>query len=148
MLRSPYSALLLCCLSLLMSACGKSNAPETVLVEGTVNFNGAPLETGSIRFVDAAGADKDYAGKIKDGKFSFPSTVGQKEVAITSEKQEQNATEGVPGTIGDPPGPNNPIVVVTSVIPTKYNNGKTSELVANVTSAGPNEFTFDLEQTR
>jgi hypothetical protein len=144
-LRSPCSILLMCSLCALLSACGKSDAPETVLVQGTVNFNGAPLETGSIRFTDAAGTDKDWAGQIKGGKFSFPSTVGQKEVAITSEKKEENPTRGVPGTIGDPPGPNNPIVVVTSVIPTKYNNGKTSELIANVTSAGPNEFTFDLK---
>ena len=80
--------------------------------------------------------------------FSFPSTVGQKEVAITSEKQETNPTGGVPGTIGDPPGPDNPIVVVTSVIPTKYNDGKSSDLVANVTSSGPNEFTFDLQPSQ
>jgi hypothetical protein len=131
-----------------MSACGGSDGPETVIVEGTVTYNGAPLETGSIRFIDAAGEDKDYAGKIKNGAFEFPSTVGQKDVAIVSEKQDMNATKGVPGTIGDPPGPDNPIVVVTSVIPSKYNDGKTSELVANVTSSGPNEFTFVLEPSK
>jgi len=34
---------------------------------------------------------------------------------------------------------------LADVIPTKYNDGKTSELVANVTSSGPNNFKFDLE---
>jgi hypothetical protein len=146
--RSKAPFIWLCGACLLLSACGGSDGPETVLVEGTVTFNGAPLETGSIRFVDAAGEDKDYAGKIENGAFSFPSTVGHKEVAIVSEKQVDNPTSGVPGTIGDPPSAENRIVVVNSVIPTKYNDVKTSQLIANVTSAGPNTFTFDLQPTQ
>jgi hypothetical protein len=134
-----------CALLLLVLGCGGNKGPETVLVKGTVMYNGAPLETGTIRFVDAAGQDKDYAGKIKGGAFSFPSTVGQKEVEIVSEFQVEDPTTGVPGTIGDPPGPENPIILVNSAIPTRYNNRETSELVANVTSAGPNDFTFNLE---
>lgn len=128
---------------ILIGGCGGSGAPETVLVSGTVTLDGVPVAQGMVSFKATGDTEKTYAGKIKDGKFEFPSTVGQKRVEINSE-EDVVGQKGVPGTIGDPVSTENPVILKKNIIPPKYNSS--SELEANVVSAGPNTFTFDLKR--
>ncbi len=130
-------------LSVLLVGCGDSGGPVTVSVSGTVTLDGKPVPSGQILFNDIAGVEKAYAGLIKDGKFSFPSTVGQKKVSISSPQEVQGKSTVVGGTPGDPVSEENPAIEIVEMIPGKYND--TTTLTADVTSAGPNEFTFDLK---
>ncbi len=128
---------------IITGGCGSSGAPETVLVSGTVTLDGVPVAQGMVTFKATGETEKTYAGKIKDGKFEFPSTVGQKRVEINSE-EDVVGQKGVPGNPGDPVSAENPVILKKNIIPPKYNSS--SDLEANVISAGPNSFTFDLKR--
>ena len=125
-----------------LGGCGGNDGPQTVTVSGTVTLDGEPLEDGTIAFKDVAGTDKTWAGKITNGEYSFPSTVGQKRVEIEATKVTHQLSGGVPGTPGDPPSEQNPIVISTELVPPKYN--RNSDLTANVSSE-EREFNFELQ---
>ncbi len=130
-------------LCLLVTGCGGAEGPFTVTVSGTITLDGNPVPSGQILFNDIAGKEKAYAGLIDGGKFSFPSTLGQKKVVITSPQEVKGKSTVVGGTPGDPVSEENPALQILESIPPMYNSQST--LTADVTSDGPNEFTFDLK---
>ena len=120
--------------------CGTSTTPiaGSVPVSGTVTFNGQPLEQGMVRFAPEGGGKAQPAtGQIKNGKFTMVTTasspgvvVGKYKVSIISNKPF-TPPPLKPGTPPDPKAKFEP----ESLIPTKYNEIKTSGLEADVTAA-------------
>lgn len=111
-------------------------------VTGSVSLDGKPVTSGQIIFYDVAGTEKAYAGVIKDGEFSFPSTAGQKKVSISSPQEVAGSSTIVGGTPGDPVSAENPAPQILESIPAKYN--EQTELTADVTTTGEVTFPFEL----
>jgi hypothetical protein len=129
-------------LILIFCGCGGQEGPATVTVTGSVSLDGKPVSSGQIILNDVAGNEKAYAGIIKDGTFSFPSTVGQKKVSISSPQEVAGSSTIVGGIPGDPVSAENPAPQILESIPAKYN--EQTELIADVTTAGDNTFPFEL----
>lgn len=129
--------------------CGSSATPiaGSVPVSGTVTLNGQPLEQGMVRFAPESGSKSQPAtGQIKNGKFTMVTTasspgvvVGKYKVSIISNKPFAPPPLK-PGTPPDPKAKFEP----ESLIPTKYNDIKTSGLEADVTAA-VTSLTFALQ---
>jgi hypothetical protein len=116
-----------------LAGCGPSG-PETYEVSGEVTFDGQPVAEGRIVFRDAGGSAASWAGEIEDGRYAFPATVGKKRVEITATRQVQTSQDSPSGQGA---------FTFESYIPAKYHSQ--SELTAEVTPEGPNEFNFPLE---
>lgn len=138
------SALAIMCLS----GCGASGAGGLVPVTGTVNYEGSPLEDGTVGFapVDPA-VGQPANGKITNGKFtmmtsaSAPGVVpGEYKVRIVS--LDLDSAQGLPPGVA--PNPNSPPPEPASLIPRKYGDPNTSGLKVTV-SSGMSELTFDLD---
>ena len=129
-------------LMLIVCGCGGPEGPVTVTVKGTVSLDGKPVSSGQIIFNDVVGTEKAYAGVIKNGAFSFPSTVGQKKVSINSPQEVAGTSTIVGGIPGDPVSTENPAPQILESIPPKYNDQ--TELTADVTTSGDNTFPFEL----
>jgi hypothetical protein len=128
--RLRSAAPLLCIAAL--AGCGPGG-PKTVPISGSVSFAGQPVAEGEIAFRSADGATASWAGPIVAGRFAIRSTVGPKRVEIIAVRPRSGAKakasgEGVPNEM---------------YIPARYN--LESELEADVTAAGPNEFDFQLK---
>ena len=126
-----FAAPLLCCLAAL-SGCGPGG-PKTVPVSGSVTFAGQPVADGEIAFRSADGATASWAGRIVAGRYEIRSTVGPKRVEIIAVRPKPGAK---PKASGEG-------VINEMYIPDRYN--LESELRAEVTTAGPNEFDFTLK---
>lgn len=128
--RFPALAILM----LLLAGCG-SSGPQTYTVSGTVTFDGAPVAEGQIIFRDPAGQLPTAAGPIAAGQFSFESQPGPKKVEIT-------AMRDIPGKM-DTSNPGEAVPMREMYIPASYNSN--SNLTAEVSPSGDNQFTFDLK---
>jgi hypothetical protein len=128
---TAFAAPLLCCLAAL-SGCGPGG-PKTVPVSGSVTFAGQPVADGEIAFRSADGATASWAGRIVAGRYAIRSTVGPKRVEIIAVRPKPGAK---PKASGEG-------VINEMYIPDRYN--LESELRAEVTAAGPNEFNFTLK---
>ncbi|WP_437193155.1 hypothetical protein [Planctomicrobium sp. SH527] len=126
-------------LLLLLSGCGESDTgPKRRVVEGTVQFQGTPLEFGSIRFLPQPEGPVSSA-EINGGKFQTPSAnavpIGDLKVEISALPNTSGMTE-------------EQILSATRkasvVIPEKYNQKTT--LTAKVTEgSGPLKLDFKLD---
>lgn len=120
-------------------ASGCSSEPRRQAVSGTVTFQGRPLESGSIEFSPEADGKGSIGGAVvSKGKYEIPAAQGllpgryKVSVSAAGGKAE-------PGP-DDAPGENKP---QKELIPEKYNAA--TELRADVTSGGANQFPFDLK---
>lgn len=130
---------LLITICLMVTGCSGSidDAPEVAGVTGTVEFNGKPLEEGTIVFHPTSG--RSASGVIKGGKIVEVTTstkgdgapVGDNKVTIFSTKPDPKDLSGM-GTI--------------SLIPEKYNDLKKSGLNAMIKGNEENTVTFDLKK--
>ncbi len=105
-------------------------------VTGTVLFDGSPVEEGQIIFRPSDGNGHSFAGPIKDGKFSFDSSEGSKQVEITAYKINE-ATQAEAGPI-----PGETVSSRKAYIPEKYNRKTTLSIM--VGSIEKNYYEFDL----
>jgi len=112
--------------------CGPGG-PKTVPVSGSVTFAGRPVDSGEIAFRSADGVTASWAGPIVAGRYAIRSTVGPKRVEIIAVRPKPGAK---PKASGEG-------VINEMYIPPRYN--LESELTAEVTPSGPNEFDFKLE---
>jgi hypothetical protein len=128
---TAFAAPLLCCLAA-VSGCGPGG-PKTVPVSGSVTFAGQPVADGEIAFRSADGATASWAGRIVAGRYAIRSTVGPKRVEIIAVRPKPGAK---PKASGEG-------VINEMYIPDRYN--LESELRAEVTTTGPNEFDFTLK---
>lgn len=138
----------------MLVGCGP-DLPGTVPVTGTVTLDGAPVEGATVNFLSAAGLAA--SGKTDAaGKFSLKTTVGSQsaegatlgrhQVAIVKTESDGQAMDDPKKMMEDMA--NNPAVTsdfkVKNLIPAKYNNPTMSQLTADVTEGGANDFTFPL----
>lgn len=122
-----------------LNGCGDSG-PSRHEIKGKVTFKGEPIKAGTITFIpDVAGQMASAGGApITNGEYSIPKVAGLPEgkykVSISmpdpknAPKMEETPGESVP---------------TKDLIPAKYNSD--TELRAEVTSSGTNEFNFDLK---
>ncbi|QDT97720.1 hypothetical protein [Gimesia aquarii] len=128
---------LLICLTVHGCGGGANDAPTVAAVTGTIQFNGKPLEEGTIVFHPTSG--RSASGTIKQGKIVEVTTttkgdgapVGDAKVTIFSTKPDPKDPSGM-GTI--------------SLIPQKYNDVKKSGLNALIKGDEENTVSFDLKK--
>ncbi|WP_437191467.1 hypothetical protein [Planctomicrobium sp. SH527] len=129
-LHSLCVALTLCVLTI---GCGRSDIVPTTVVEGTVTFDGTPVEMGEIRLSPVDINQSGTAAKIENGRFRAESPLGQMKVLITAYRETKGkVVELNPGEKSAP---------VEQFIPTKFN--EKTELQIDV-KKGTQPVTFDL----
>ena len=116
-----------------LTGCGPSG-PKTYTATGEVTFDGDPVEEGEIIFRAADGASGSWEGRIVGGSYSLETTAGAKRVEITARRKIEGAAAAASGE---------PAISFESYIPEQYN--EKSELTANVTADGDNQFDFPLK---
>lgn len=104
-------------------------------VTGKVTFDDAPLESGSILFVDATGTRGTTGTDIHNGDFSLTLPSGSYKVQITAQKM--TAVKSLPTT----GGAKTPSEEMRNYIPARYHGDK-SELTATVDGK---PLSFDLK---
>ena len=76
-------------LALVVSGCGE----QSTTINGTVTFNGQPVERGSIRFVSTDKTGPTFGAVIKNGKFTIEkATPGEKVATIHALKRDKIPT--------------------------------------------------------
>lgn len=138
-----WAALCLIAVVLVIMGCAKTDGLNRVEVSGTVTFDGAPLESGSIAFIPDAGTTApSVGGPIQAGKFHLTTAegpvAGKYKVMIRASRPTGRQVEAGPGA-------SDPTAMVDEVemfIPEKYNSK--TELTAEI---GPStgELSFDLK---
>ncbi|WP_233198696.1 MULTISPECIES: hypothetical protein [Pirellulaceae] len=128
------SLALVVCLMLGPVGCSSSTSgPDMHVVQGTVTFDGKPIETGRILFRQTEGDGRAYSTEIVEGSYKLEVKEGPTEVAIT-------ASRLIPGKFDNSNG--TPEQMGEMYIPAKYN--QKTELNALVKSGSDNQFSFDL----
>lgn len=117
----------------LLVGCGGSDGPPTYEVSGQVYFDNEPVNEGRILFRKLEGDGKSYSAEIKEGAYSLTTEGGQMAVEIIASRLIPNKFDNSNGT---------PEPVGEMYIPARYN--AKSELTAEVTAEGENEFPFAL----
>lgn len=122
-------------LTAVIAGCGpdvRTNEPATELVSGRVTFDGKPLLSGRVQFIDADQTPpREYVLDIVDGKFSGQVSAGKKRVEIRAFREVSAASVGGAPTDDDP-----------QYLPPRYNID--SELLEDIAVSGNNEFNFEL----
>ena len=81
---------------LLIAGCG----PSMLTVEGTVTWDGTPVETGTISFLPADGKGPSFGGELKNGSYRVeaaePAALGAKNVTITGVRKTGKMIEAGP----------------------------------------------------
>lgn len=135
--RVLMSLMVCATLVVLVGGCGSGSGPERASVEGTVTFNGEPIETGSIQFVPVEGVvGKAVSAPITNGEFSLSSSegpaVGMNKVVIDATRKTGKQKKNIMGEMEDE---------IEHFIPARYN--AQTELQVEITS-GSNEESFEL----
>lgn len=136
--RYPPRLLAVAVVLALVAGCGSSSGRSTV--EGSVKYDGQPVDQGGIVFVpEGQGAAADLVkatGIIEDGRYKFESQRGPKpgkyRVEITWQKKTGEKVAGGEGQLREK---------TQQALPAKYN--EKSELIREVKS-GSNTLDFDL----
>ncbi len=123
------------CGVLLFTGCGGSSNGRYAL-SGSVNFQGAPLDSGAIEFV-APDASQQTGGTIQDGSYSIPAANG-----LPPGKYKVKITSVESAEVAGPPGPESMKPTGKDKIPAAYNSATTQEV--EVTAGGANAFDFDI----
>ena len=130
-------------LSLISSGCGSKSGASTLPVSGTVKLDGVPLDQGVIQFEpQPPGTTVNAATPIKDGKYQFAAGAGG--LLPGTYRVSISSVPPASATASDPikameqasqaPPPDR--------IPKEFN--VESKLQAEVKSASPNNFDFDI----
>jgi len=121
--------------ALILAGCG-SSGPERFPLSGNVEFQGAPVAQGSIRFVPEAKDQQPEGAVIRDGRYSAMLTAGKKKVTIEAfrpKKEDPNIPKR-PGGV-----PLGGAIDTEMYIPEEYNSKTTL-----VVEAGPETDTKDF----
>ena len=138
--RLPYwGLLLLVAIAWLPSTGCNRNPLGRVPISGKVNFEGKPLDKGTIDFRPFAGEKSVSSGAaIADGVYEIANLKGlppgRYEVRIFSSKEDMS-----PPPEGVRPGGMRPGI---ERLPPRFNVQSTQ--IVEVTAAGPNQFNFDI----
>jgi hypothetical protein len=116
--------------------CEGDHAP---VVKGAVQFDGQPIEKGSINFVPIDGNSNTAGGEIINGAYSVKVPQGVMKVTITWSKDSGRRKK----LYGGPDSPERPLF--DQVIPAKYSDMQQTELQYEVTP-GENIKDWDLKK--
>jgi hypothetical protein len=133
-------ALVACALVACVAACGRPARPPrpTAEVTGAVTYDGKPLPEGTIIFsTPAQGFFESFA--IRDGRFQGKACLGMRRIEIQAYRDSAPVPAGTPGFPSGGTWKEN-------YLPARYSD--MSDLKAEVTSAGPNDFSFSLTSDR
>lgn len=141
-----------------------SNRPKTYQVSGTVTLGGQAVQGATVTFVLDGGGGSSVGTTDAQGKYKL-TTFGGNDGAragaykVTVAKYDQGAAAtGAAGTPAsgaidekayNPPAAvpeGAPVTGPKNLLPEKYANPATSQLTANVTDSGKNQFDFALQQ--
>lgn len=130
----------LICVAVLVLAtlpgCGASDRAETVPVTGTVTYNGAPLEHGTVIFYPADG--RPAYGKIAKGSLTD----------VTTYEPADGAVPGAHRVVvqsTDKAADADPMAAGKSLIPERYGDPEKSGLTAEIEPGKANEITLELK---
>ncbi len=122
---------------LILIGCGERGDRRSL--EGTVTLDGASLAAGQITFVPQPGTKGPTAGgQITEGRFSIPRKGGTftgkflVQITATRKTSKQVMNYALDEMIDE----------IEQFLPLRYN--RQSELTAEVTASGPNQFVFAL----
>ena len=120
-------------LCLTLSGCGGDGK---LAVEGTVNWNGKPLEKGFVELSPVSGPGQIDGVEVLDGKFTVRTNPGEKRVSVIGKRVigMTQPTERMP----------KPEPIYLQFIPAEFNN--TSNLKTTVSDTDP-KITLDLKGT-
>ena len=125
----------------LLSGCGGDSLGRQP-VTGTVNFDGAPVERGTVSFHPLDATTKTAAGgPITAGKFAFG-----REQGLAAGKYRVTVHAPKPGTGGqtvEGAMPGDPVAPPVELIPPEWNTNSTQTI--EVHGSGKNEFNFDIK---
>ncbi len=140
-MRLGSVALALGLLFILLAGCGGDGLGRQP-ISGTVNFDGAPLELGSVKFDPVDATTKTAAGgPIAAGKFSLDS---QRGLAAGKYRVTVNAPKpGTGGQVVEGAMPGDPVAPPVELIPADWNTNSTQTV--EVQGSGKNEFNFDIK---
>lgn len=153
MSRLPFVLFSACC-ALLLGCDAKPGLEGVVPVQGTVTYNGEPVEGATVTFMPSSAGGKAAVGKTDDsGHFTLTTqnpgdgalpgdyliTVRKTETSggLSGEEAQQWVQEN-PGT--PPPSPE-----VTHLLPERYSVARDSGLRATITADGENDIPLELE---
>lgn len=135
--------------ALVAAGCGGSSGPARFPLSGVVNLDGQPMPRGTIQFVSTGSEQGAMAvGKIENGKYSIASDAG---AAVGKHIVRVYADDPMAFALDDPRAEQKATAAqkaATTVnsVAAKYNEA--TILKAEVTAAGPNEFSFNVEQRK
>jgi hypothetical protein len=122
----------------------KPTKPVTV----TVTYNGSAVEGATVSFIPAEGSDAAFGltnaqgiAKMKTYAEEDGAVLGAHKVTISKIITEGGTTADQDSAEYDPEAAGG---TVTYGVPQKYSSLTESDLTAEVTESGPNEFKFDL----
>lgn len=119
--------------SLLLAGCGSGGTQ----LEGTVTFDGQPVDGGTITFMSEGGQGTNAGGPIQGGKYAIESKLPPGKFKV-----EINWFKSTGKTLANKSDPGTKMDETKQVIPMEYN--KQSKLTAEVKS-GSNTFNFELK---
>lgn len=141
-MRAPSVMMALLGFLLLLTSVGcgpAANSDGRKAVTGNISLNGAPIQSGSIRFEPESGQTAS-GSTIAEGKYEIPADKGLMPgkyrvfINATEPDSDQRSVEDLMNNPGPPK---------KELIPAKYN--KKSEVTIEVTKEGPNQFDFPIE---
>lgn len=140
MLKSIFTQLIILLIAIIAVGCGSGEErPQTSKTEGTVTFDGKPLEAASVSFIPESGRPAsgftDASGRFVLTTFGSEdgAIVGQHTVIISKVKSEAKDQNDI-------------YAKQKSVIPEKYSDIKKTELTATINSDGANDIKLDLKK--
>lgn len=138
--QKAHTALVILALSLfvLATGCGDGGPPRAA-VEGTVSFDGAPVDGGRIMFIPTDKKGVPANAEITAGKYALPEAKGP---SIGTHKVEIVWYKKTGREIDNPSDPGNKMEEKEQLLPKKYN--KNSAMREEV-KAGKNKFDYKLE---
>jgi hypothetical protein len=124
-----------CLLTCTVAGCGKSDPRELVSVSGIVKYEGAPVEEGTIMFINPTTQDTHQGNLGSGGEYSLDVVRGNYKVVIEPVMEEKQAgPEIAPETV----------YKTVDNIPEKYRRSESTDLTANVEDEG--EFSFEMKK--
>lgn len=119
--------------------CGEA-APPTVLVSGTVAYDGEPVADGSVTFVSPDGSAVPGVLIVRDGRYEGRVVAGQKRIEVRGMRPARGPAAAAGGPGSDEGG------LLENYIPASYND--TSTLLRMLDSPGPHVVDLDLPAVR